>query len=172
MWDRRCRLSIGTKGGKVLLGLDLRSLRLGPAPTFFEGAVMTLRVAESDEKNRRFGRSESRRQGPIHRHRLALPVPARGRARTDPLLSRVPDQAPSRFQRLQCPADLSAAAALIGGVLCGVLRKADDMNHNAAGIDVHKKVLAVAVGRETGGGLVFERKLFGTVGRWRSWPSG
>jgi hypothetical protein len=37
MWDRRCRLSIGTKGGKVLLGLDLRSLRLDPAPTFFKG---------------------------------------------------------------------------------------------------------------------------------------
>jgi hypothetical protein len=52
MWDRRCRLSIGTKGGKVLLGLDLRPLRLGPAATFFDGAVMTLRVAESDEKRK------------------------------------------------------------------------------------------------------------------------
>ena len=39
MWDRRCRLSIGTKGGNVLLGLDLRSLRLGPAATFFEGVI-------------------------------------------------------------------------------------------------------------------------------------
>jgi hypothetical protein len=41
MWDGRCRLSVGTKGGKVLLGLDLRSLRLGPAATFFEGALPT-----------------------------------------------------------------------------------------------------------------------------------
>ena len=39
MWDRRCRLSIGTKGGNVLLGLDFRSLRLGPAATFFKGAL-------------------------------------------------------------------------------------------------------------------------------------
>jgi hypothetical protein len=42
MWDRRCRLSIRTKGGKVLLGLDLRSLRLGPAPTFFKGVPLEL----------------------------------------------------------------------------------------------------------------------------------
>jgi transposase len=39
------------------------------------------------------------------------------------------------------------------------------MKHNAAGIDVHKKILAVAVGKGTEGGLVFERKLFGTVGK-------
>ena len=50
-------------------------------------------------------------------------------------------------------------------VLRDVLRKADDMNHNVAGIDVHKKVLAVAVGKATDDALVFERKLFGTVGR-------
>src|SRR5258708_28371944 len=49
-------------------------------------------------------------------------------------------------------------------VLCGVLQRAGDMNHNVAGIDVHKKILAVAVGRVTEDALVFERKLFGTVG--------
>ena len=53
MWDRRCRLSIGTKGGKALRGLDLRAFRHGPAAAFFEGAVMTLRVAEGDEKYKR-----------------------------------------------------------------------------------------------------------------------
>ena len=53
MWDRRCRLSIGTKGGKALRGLDLRAFRHGPAAAFFKGAVMTLRVAESDEKYKR-----------------------------------------------------------------------------------------------------------------------
>ena len=45
MWDRRCRLSIGTKGGNVLLGLDLRSLRLGPSATFFKGARPGLNAA-------------------------------------------------------------------------------------------------------------------------------
>jgi len=39
------------------------------------------------------------------------------------------------------------------------------MNHNVAGIDVHKKILAVAVGKATESALVFERRLFGTVGR-------
>ena len=53
MWDRRCRLSIGTKGGKALRGLDLRAFRHGPAAAFFKGAVMTLRVAESDKKYKR-----------------------------------------------------------------------------------------------------------------------
>jgi len=53
MWDRRCRLSIGTKGGKALRGLDLRAFRHGPAAAFFKGAVMTLRVAEGDEKYKR-----------------------------------------------------------------------------------------------------------------------
>lgn len=49
MWDRRCRLSIRTKGGKVLLGLDLRSLRLGPAPTFFKGVKCPHAGKKSDE---------------------------------------------------------------------------------------------------------------------------
>jgi transposase len=44
-----------------------------------------------------------------------------------------------------------------------VLRKAGEVYLNVAGIDVHKKILAVAVGKFSEGTLVFERKLFGTM---------
>ena len=49
----RLYLFIGTKGGNALRGLDLRAFRHGPAAAFFKGAVMTLRVAESDKKYKR-----------------------------------------------------------------------------------------------------------------------